>query len=483
MTEYFETVLGGRRLSIETGRIAGLADGAALVRYGDTMVLGTAVSSDAPREGVDFFPLTVDYEEKMYAAGKIPGGFIKRENRPSEQAILAARLTDRPIRPLFPKAYRNDVQIMLTVLSADQENDPSTLGTIAASAALTISDIPFFGPVGAVKIGFIDGQLVLNPTLSQLQTSRLDLSVAGTADAVMMVEAGVQELSEAQVLEAIQFAHREMQPIIELQQKLAAAVGKPKRAYTEVDVPEETKAAVTAFVKDRLAAAVNNSDKHTREEATSQLKREAIEQLAEGHDSAIVAKVFDSLHKAEVRTAVLERGIRPDGRGLTEIRALASEVGLLPRTHGSGLFTRGQTQVLSIATLGSTSEEQIIDGIGLDTPKRFMHHYNFPPYSTGEVRPLRGPSRRDIGHGHLAERAIAAVIPGADEFPYTIRVVSEVVSSNGSTSMGSVCASTLALMDAGVPIKAPVAGIAMGLVIGEGGNFKVMTDIQGLEDA
>ena len=483
MTELFETVAGGRPLAIEIGKIAQLADGAALVRYGETMVLGTAVSSDEPREGVDFFPLTVDYEEKMYAAGKIPGGFIKRENRPSEQAILSARLTDRPIRPLFPKAYRNDVQVILTVLSADQENDPAIVGTIAASAALSISDIPFFGPVASAKVGYINDEFVLNPTMPELGYSRLDLTVAGTSDAVMMVEAGAQELPEDVVLQAIQFAHREMQPIIELQRKLAAAVGKPKRAYSEVEVPEETRAAVMAFVKDRLAAAVNNPDKHTREEATGQLKRETLEALLENHDPAIVAKVFDALHKEEVRTAVLQRGIRPDGRGLKEIRALRAEVGLLPRTHGSGLFTRGQTQVLSVATLGSISEEQIIDGIGIDVSKRFMHHYNFPPYSTGEVRPLRGASRRDIGHGHLAERAIAAVVPVQDDFPYTIRVVSEVVSSNGSTSMASVCGSTLALMDAGVPIKAPVAGIAMGLVIGGDGQYQIMTDIQGIEDA
>ena len=483
MTEHFETVLGGRRLSIETGRIAQLADGSALVRYGDTMVLGTAVSSDSPREGVDFFPLTVDYEEKMYAAGKIPGGFIKRENRPSEHAILSARLTDRPIRPLFPKAYRNDVQVILTVLSADQENDPSTIGTIAASAALSISDIPFFGPVAAVKVGYINGELVLNPTLSQLQESRLDLSVAGTADAVMMVEAGMQELPEDLVLEAIQFAHRSMQPAIELQRRMMDAVGKPKRPYTEVEIPQETVAAVVAFVKDRLAAAVSSPDKHTREAATEQLKRETLEALGENHDAALVAKVFDALHKAQVRSAVLDRGIRPDGRSLNEIRPLSAEVGLLPRTHGSGLFTRGQTQVLSVATLGSTSEEQIIDGIGIDVSKRFMHHYNFPPYSTGEVKPLRGASRRDIGHGHLVERAVGAVIPDEHDFPYTIRVVSEVVSSNGSSSMASVCGSTLALMYAGVPIKAPVAGIAMGLVIGEEGKYSILTDIQGIEDA
>lgn len=483
MTEHFETDLGGRRLSIETGKIAQLADGSALVRYGDTMVLGTAVSSDEPREGVDFFPLTVDFEEKMYAAGKIPGGFIKRESRPSEQAILAARLTDRPIRPLFPKGYRNDVQVILTVLSADQENDPAIVGTIAASTALCISDIPFFGPVAAVKVGYINDEFVLNPTLPQLGYSKLDLTVSGTADAVMMVEAGAQELPEEVVLEAIQFGHRAMQPIIDLQRRVIAAVGKPKREYSEGEVPEETRAAVVAIVKDRLAAAVNHPDKQVREEATGQLKRETIEALMQSHDPVMVAKVFDELHKAEVRTAILERGLRPDGRGPKEIRPLSAEVGLLPRTHGSGLFTRGQTQVLSVATLGSVGEEQIIDGIGIDVSKRWMHHYNFPPYSTGEVRPLRGASRRDIGHGHLAERALAAVIPDEGEFPYTLRVVSEVVSSNGSTSMASVCGSTLALMDAGVPIKAPVAGIAMGLVMGEQGKYTILTDIQGIEDA
>ncbi|MHB0868957.1 MAG: polyribonucleotide nucleotidyltransferase [Chloroflexota bacterium] len=482
MTEIFETVLGGRRLSVETGKVAQLADGSVMARYGDTIVLASAVSSHQPREGVDFFPLTVDYEEKMYAAGKIPGGFIKRESRPSEQAILAARLTDRPIRPLFPKSYRNDVQVILTVLSTDQENDPAVLGTVAASSALSISDIPFFGPVAAVKVGYIDDQFVVNPTLPQLGYSRLDLTVSGTSDAVMMVEAGARELPEDVVLEAIQFAHREMQPIIELQQKMVEAVGKPKRAYSAVEIPEETRAAVLVFVQDRLAAAVNNPDKATREEATGTLKRETIEALLANHEPALVAKVFDELHKAEVRNAILERGVRPDGRGTTEIRPLSAEVGLLPRTHGSGLFTRGQTQVLSVATLGSVSEEQIIDGIGIDVSKRYMHHYNFPPYSTGEVRPLRGASRRDIGHGHLAERALAAVVPDAAEFPYTIRLVSEVVSSNGSTSMASVCGSTLALMDAGVPIKSAVSGIAMGLVIGDG-KYTILTDIQGIEDA
>jgi len=460
-----------------------LADGSAMVRYGDTIVLATAVSSHQPREGVDFFPLTVDFEEKMYAAGKIPGGFIKRENRPSEQAILSARLSDRPIRPLFPKAYRNDVQVILTVLSADQENDPAILGIIAASTALSISDIPFFGPVAAVKVGYIDGQFVLNPTMPQLALSKLDLTVAGTADAVMMVEAGARELPEEVVLQAIEFAHRSMQPAIELQEQAVAEVGKAKRPYVEDDIPEETRAAVMALVRDRLAAAISNPDKMVREEATGQLKRETLDALMENHDALKVAKVFDALHKAEVRNAILERGVRPDGRNPGEIRHLAAEVGLLPRTHGSGLFTRGQTQALSVATLGSVSDEQVIDGIGLDISKRFMHHYNFPPYSTGEVRPLRGASRRDIGHGHLAERAIAAVIPAEGEFPYTVRVVSEVVSSNGSTSMASVCGSTLALMDAGVPIKAPVAGIAMGLVIGADGKYQILTDIQGIEDA
>jgi polyribonucleotide nucleotidyltransferase len=483
MTEHFEIEIGGRQLLIETGKMAQLADGSVLARYGETVVLATAVSSHQPREGIDFFPLTIDYEEKMYAAGKIPGGFIKRESRPSDQAILAARLTDRPIRPLFPKAYRNDVQIMLTVLSTDQENDPSVLGTVAASAALSISDIPFFGPVAAVKVGYINGELVLNPTMPQLAYSDLDLIVAGTADAVMMVEAGVRELSEEVVLEAIQFAHRSMQPIIELQREMMAAVGKQKREYSEDDIPAETRAAVTAQVRDSLSAAVRNPDKLTREESTSRLKRDAIEALRDNHEPVYVAKVFDELHKSEVRAAILDQGLRPDGRGTRDIRHLGSEVGLLPRTHGSGLFTRGQTQVLSVATLGSVSEEQILDNIGIDSSKRYMHHYNFPPYSTGEVRPLRGASRRDIGHGTLAERALVPVIPEKNEFPYTIRVVSEVVSSNGSTSMGSVCGSTLALMDAGVPIRSAVAGIAMGLVMGDGGKYSVLTDIQGIEDA
>ncbi|HZK66424.1 MAG TPA: polyribonucleotide nucleotidyltransferase [Chloroflexota bacterium] len=482
MAENFETVVAGRQLLIETGKIAQLADGSALIRYGDTVVLGTAVSSHAPREGIDFFPLTVDFEEKMYAAGKIPGGFIKRESRPSEQAILAARLTDRPIRPLFPKAYRNDVQVMLTVLSADQENDPSILGIIAASVALSISDIPFFGPVAAVKVGYINDEFVLNPTMPQMAYSRLDLTVAGTSDAVMMVEAGVQELPEEVVLQGIQFAHQSMQPIIELQRQMMESIGKPKRAYTEVELPGDARAAVVKFLDGRLAAAVNSPDKHTREDATNTLKREAIEKLSESFEPVVVGKIFDSLHKTEVRSAILDRGVRPDGRGTKDIRALSAEVGLLPRTHGSGMFTRGQTQVLSVATLGSASERQVIDGIGLDISKRWMHHYNFPPYSTGEVRPLRGASRRDIGHGNLAERALSAVIPDIQEFPYTIRVVSEVVSSNGSTSMASVCGSTLALMDAGVPIKAAVAGIAMGLVMGDGGKYTVLTDIQGLED-
>jgi polyribonucleotide nucleotidyltransferase len=483
MAENYEIEFGGRRLSFETGKVAQLADGSVLARYGETVVLATAVGAHQPREGIDFFPLTIDFEEKMYAAGKIPGGFIKRESRPSDQAILAARLTDRPIRPLFPKAYRNDVQVMLTVLSTDQENDPAILGTVAASAALSISDIPFFGPVAAVKVGYINGEFVLNPTMPQLAYSDLDLIVAGTADAVMMVEAGVRELTEEVVLEAIQFAHRSMQPIIKLQREMMATVGKQKREYSEDDIPADTRTAVTERVGAALSTAVRNPDKLAREESTSQLKREAIEALKDDHEPVHVAKVFDQLHKNEVRTAVLEQGIRPDGRGTRDIRQLSSEVGLLPRTHGSGLFTRGQTQVLSVATLGSVGEEQILDNIGIDVSKRYMHHYNFPPYSTGEVRPLRGASRRDIGHGNLAERALVPVIPEKNEFPYTIRVVSEVVSSNGSTSMGSVCGSTLALMDAGVPIRAAVAGIAMGLVMGDGGKYSVLTDIQGIEDA
>ncbi len=645
MSKVVQTTLGGRNLTIETGKLALLAGGAVTVQYGDSVVLGTANRSE-PRPGLDFFPLTVDFEERMYAAGKIPGGFIKRESRPSEAAILAARLTDRPIRPLFPEGYKDDVQVVLTVLSTDQENDPDILGTIAASAALTISEIPFGGPVGAVRVGRIGGEFVVNPTNSQLAESELDLVVSGTRDAIMMVEAGAKLLTEDVMAEAILFGHRSLQPLIDAQEELRAAVGKAKRlgfietgtgsvldfvAAVEADrelvvVDVETTGVDTTLadlvevagvrikggkVADRWSTLVKPSrpivgvqmhgltDKDVAKapsprEAAEQLLAWAGEAILVGHNvgfdlgflsealggrtfapgtyldtlslaregyptgsdnfklgelsrffgielgtshralpdaeataalvlrfaadlptrldrlhdgiaeairatrtdpdraaaqleaarrEARVAKsLFTLVHKKTVRELVLSEGVRMDGRGLDEIRPISVEVGVLPRAHGSGLFTRGQTQALTIATLGASSDVQRIDTIGPETEKRYLHHYNFPPYSTGENKPMRGPSRRDIGHGNLAERALLPVLPSSEEFPYVIRLVSEVVTSNGSTSMASTCGSTLALMDAGVPIKAPVAGAAMGLVT-EGGKFAVLTDILGKEDA
>ncbi len=456
-----EAVIGGRVMSIETGRVAEQASGAVLVRYGDTVILATVVGSDEPREGIDFFPLTVDVEERMYAAGKIPGGFIKREGRASEHAILACRLADRPLRPLFPKGYRNDVQIVITVISVDQENDSDILGIVGASAALSVSDIPFSGPVGAVRVGYIDDQLVINPLESQTGQSRLDLAIAGTSDAVMMVEAGAKELPEDVMLEAVRFGHEALQDIIKMQEKLTQAVNRAKRPFTPPVVDESLLSMVQAELVTTLGA-----------EFPDRLKDIII--------------FYEKELKSYVRNNILDQGLRPDGRDLKTIRPISCEIGLLPRTHGSAIFTRGQTQVLSVVTLGSPGEEQILDGLGASESKRFMHHYNFPPFSTGESKPLRGPGRREIGHGALAERAVAAVIPPKNEFPYTIRVVSDVLSSNGSTSMGSVCGTTLALMDAGVPISAPVAGVAMGLITGEGeraGKWAVLSDIQGIEDA
>jgi DNA polymerase III epsilon subunit family exonuclease len=641
----FETEFGGRTLTIETGRLARLAGGAVTVRYGDTMVLGTANRSE-PRPGLDFFPLTVDFEERMYAAGKIPGGFIKRESRPSEAAILAARLTDRPIRPLFPDGYKDDVQLVITVLSTDLENNPDILGTIAASAALTISEVPFLGPIGAVRIGRIDGEFVVNPTHSQLADSELDLVVSGTRDAIMMVEAGANLLPEAVMAEAILFGHRALQPIVDLQEQLQAALGKtkrlpylepltesvldfaktaPKGEFVVLDVETtgkdpkmadlleigavrvkggkitdrwstlvdpgrsivghqmhgitdkeikgapSPKEAAEQFLKfagqativghnvgfdlgfieealggdfrfavgqylDTLVLAregypdwaesyklgdlarffgIELKDAHRAgpdAEATAQLLLtfaadlpNRLETLSEGIEASIRANrtggdskglleaarrqarvskgLFSLVHKKTVRELVLSDGIRMDGRGLDELRQISVEVGLLPRTHGSGLFTRGDTQALTVATLGPSSDVQRIDTIGPEQSKRYLHHYNMPPYSTGENKPMRGPGRREIGHGHLAERALVPVLPSQDEFPYVIRLVSECVTSNGSTSMASTCGSTLALMDAGVPIKAPVAGAAMGLISEPDGRFAVLTDILGKEDS
>jgi polyribonucleotide nucleotidyltransferase len=485
-----EIDIAGRPLTLETGRVAGLADGAVLVRYGDTVLLATAVSSATPREGIDFFPLTVEFEERMYAAGKIPGGFIKREGRPGEQATLSARLTDRPIRPLFPKYYRNDIQIVNLVMSADQENDPAILSIIGASAALTISSIPFAEPVAAVKVGYLDGKIVVNPTMRQLHDeSLLDLTVAGTRDAVLMVEAGAHELSEDIILEAIMTGHRAMQPIIDAQEKLRKLAGKPKQEVAPPPVDEALKKKLAKRLGKELEAAIfsKDKDKAGREDSTRELRKAVTAEFVEqGEDAKAIARLLDSMEKDLVRTKILKDGKRADGRGMKDIRPISIEVGVLPRAHGSGLFTRGQTQVMSVATLGTESDEQSIDSIGLDEPKRYIHHYNFPPFSVGEARQLRGVSRRDIGHGALAERALMAVLPDEKDFPYVIRVVSDTLSSNGSSSMASACGSTLALLDAGVPLKAPVGGVAMGLITEDGsakGKYAILTDIQGFEDA
>src|SRR5690242_3829337 len=483
-----EAVIGGRIMSIETGRVAEQANGAVLVRYGETIILATAVGSDEPREGIDFFPLTVDVEERMYAAGKIPGGFIKREGRASEHAILACRLADRPLRPLFPKGYRNDVQIVITVISVDQENDPDILGIVGASAALSVSDIPFAGPVGAVRVGHVDGQLVINPLESQMERSKLDLAIAGTADAVMMVEAGAKELPEALMLEAVRFGQEALQDIIKMQEKLAQAVNRAKRPFAPPVVDDELRAKVAEFVIPRLEAAGSNTNKAARSTAWNLVQDELVTTLGAQYPDRLkdIITFYEKELKAYVRNNILDHGTRPDGRDLRTIRPITCEVGLLPRTHGSAIFTRGQTQVLSVVTLGSPGEEQRLDGLGGAETKRYIHHYNFPSFSVGETRSSRGPGRREIGHGALAERALLAVIPEATEFPYTIRVVSEVLSSNGSTSMGSTCGSTLWLMDAGVPIKAPVSGVAMGLITASGetaDRYAILTDIQGLEDA
>ena len=472
-----------RRLSIETGRVAEQANGAVILRQGDTVVLSTAVMAKEPREGIDWFPLTCDYEEKLYAAGKIPGAFMRREGRPSETAILASRLTDRPLRPLFPEGFRLDVQVVSTVLSVDQENDPTILSINGASTALVISDIPFGGPVGAVRMGYLDSKVVVNPPMSRMAESQLDLVVAGTADAILMVEAGAKGVSEQTVLEALEMAHNEIKHICAAQLELQQQVGREKREWVPPSYPEQMIEIVGEYLALRLDQVLYKADKATRETDIDDLRRRTVIELGERfpEHAEIIGKLFDKALKDRVRERIVEEGVRIDGRGLKDVRNITVEVGVLPRTHGSGLFTRGQTQALTIATLGSMSDAQKIDGLTDETSKRYMHHYNFPPYSVGEARPLRGPGRREIGHGALAERALLAVIPPVEEWPYTMRLVSEILSSNGSTSMASVCGSTLALMDAGVPIKSPVAGIAMGLVTREG-KFAVLTDIQGVED-
>ncbi|MDU3009729.1 MAG: polyribonucleotide nucleotidyltransferase [Peptoniphilus harei] len=483
MEKTYTMDLAGSQLKVTIGKVAEQANGACLVQYGDTVVLVTATSSSKPREGIDFFPLSVDYEEKMYAVGKIPGGFIKREGRPSEKATLSARLIDRPLRPLFPEGYRNDVHIVATVLSVDQDHSPEIVAMIGSSIALSISDIPFDGPTGSVEVGFIDGKYIVNPNEEERNNSRINLSLAGTESAIMMVEAGAQEVSEAEMLEAILEGHEVIKEICKFTNEITSEIGKEKAEYEVFKADEEIVSKVKEYGKNLLVDAIRQKDKIVRVEKTEAAKddiREHFKDLMEENAKDVEA-ALEEIEVTEVRRGILEDERRPDDRKLTEIRPLSSEVGVLPRTHGSGLFTRGQTQVLSIATLGAISEEQVIDGLGDDKPKRYIHHYNFPGFCVGDTKPSRSPGRREIGHGALAERALIPVIPDSETFPYTIRVVSEVLSSNGSSSQASICGSTLALMDAGVPIKAPVAGIAMGL-IEEKGVIKILTDIQGLED-
>ena len=482
--------IAGRTLTLEAGRLAEQADGAVTVRYGDTVLLATVVGAKEPREGIDFFPLTVDYEERMYSAGKIPGSFFKREGRPTTTAILTARLTDRPLRPLFPKGYRNEVQVIITTFSIDMINDPGPLAIIGASAALAISDIPFAGPVGAALVGHLDGQLVMNPEMPDMANSRLDLVVAGTKDAVLMVEAGAHELTEDEMLDAVMQGHAICKQVCELQEQLVALAGRPKREFVAPAADTSLNEAVASYMGRRLKDAINNSNKGSRDEATEALRQDVLAQFTADEPEEemparvkAVQKAFDALLKEEVRSTILERGQRVDGRSTTEIRPISIDTGVVPRVHGTGLFTRGQTQVLTITTLGAPGDEQRLDDLGIETTKRYIHHYNFPPYSTGEARRIGSPRRRDIGHGALAERSLLAVLPTKDEFPYTMRLVSEVLSSNGSSSMASVCGSSLSLMDAGVPIKRHVAGVAMGLITGPEGQWKVLTDIQGLEDA
>ncbi len=480
----FNTSVGKLTFTFETGKLAGQAGGSVTLRVGDTMVFAAATMAPEIRTGIDFFPLTVDYEERMYAGGRIPGSYFRREGRPSEDAILTARLIDRPLRPLFPKDLRNDVQVVFYAFSSDGETPIDILGVNVASAALMISDVPWGGPVGAVRVGMIDGQFVVNPGYSELEKSNLDLRLAGTRDAILMVECGANQVSETTMIAALDFGHKAIQPLIDVQEQMAAAIGKPKRAYVPYAVAEAINAAVTEQATGRLNEILSQIyEKAERNKAIDELKN-AIQAGVAGEDETLIPMVqsaFDDVYKTVVRRRILEQGIRPDGRGLTDIRPIWCEVGVSPRAHGAGLFTRGETQVLTLATLGTPKEAQEIEGLSPAETKRYIHHYNFPPFSTGEVKMLRGASRREVGHGALAERALIPVIPPEPEFPYTMRLVSEVLSSNGSTSMASVCGSTLALMDTGVPILAPVSGVAMGL-IKEGDRYAILTDILGAED-
>ncbi len=485
MSKIFETEVAGRKLSLEFGKVAELANGSVIVRYGDTVVVTAATASAKPRDGIDFFPLSIDYEERMYAVGKIPGSFLKREGRPSENAILTARVIDRPMRPLFPKDLRNDVSIVSTVMSVEQDNAPEFCAMIGSSAAVSVSDIPFNGPIAAVYVGLVDGEFVINPTVEQREKSDLNLTVAGSLAKVVMIEAGANEVPEDVMFDAIMFAHEEIKKICQFIKGIQDEIGKPKFEYEHIEVNHEIFEEISAFATDLVKEALDTDDKSVRDERLKVVYEKVYANFEEKYPAEEYAQdIEDALYKLQktvVRRWLLDEGKRVDGRAIQQLRPLASEVGLLPRAHGSGLFKRGQTQVLTVATLGALGDAQIIDGLDNEEYRRYIHHYNFPSYSVGETRPSRGPGRREIGHGALAERALVPVIPSEEEFPYAIRLVSEVLSSNGSTSQGSICGSTLALMDAGVPIKAPVAGISVGLVT-EGDRFMTVLDIQGLED-
>lgn len=480
----FSTELGGRPLTIEIGKIAKQANGSVLIRYGETAVVVAVTGTDTPREGVDFFPLTVDFEEKMYAVGKIPGGFLRREGRPPETAILTSRLIDRPIRPMFPDGYHNDVQIVATAVSVDPDNAPDIPAMIGASCALSISDIPFEGPIAGVRVGRVDGKFIINPTLEQAAVSEMNVAVAGTKEAILMVEAGAKEVSEQVMLDAILFGHEEIKKLVAFQEQIQAEVGKPKMEFTPYVPPEALSKEIMEYGEPKIHDALMDPDKLHRDKMVSETKEAILEHFVELYpESEIdIAHIVQKLVKKVFRHIITHDKIRPDGRALDEVRPISCEVGLLARPHGCSLFTRGQTQVLNCLALAPLREAQTLDGLGTELTKRYIHHYNFPPYSVGETKPLRSPGRREIGHGALAERALLPVIPSEEEFPYTIRLVSEVLESNGSSSMASTCASTLSLMDAGVPIKAPVSGVAMGLVK-EGDDITILTDIQGLEDA
>ena len=479
----FETEFAGKKISFETGKMCCLAGGSVLVRYGETTVLVNATASKKPRDGIDFLPLSVDFEEKLYSVGKIPGSFLKREGRPSDKAILSSRVVDRPIRPLFPKDMRNDVTVVMTVLSVDPDCQPEIAGMIGASFALSISDIPWNGPIAGINIGLVDGEIILTPTAEQRAQSDLTLVVAGTDKKVCMIEAGAKEVADDVMLAAIMKGFAEIQKMVEFIKGVQKEIGKPKFTFESQEVDHDLFEAVKEYAKERVMAALDTDDKNLRDQNLQPIEEDVRAKFdPENERPAVIGECLYKLQKFIVRRWLLEEGKRVDGRKMDEIRPLAAEVGIIPRVHGSGMFTRGQTQVLTIATLGTIKESQLLDGIDGETTKRYMHQYNFPSYSVGETRPSRGPGRREIGHGALAERALEPVLPPVEEFPYSLRLVSEVLSSNGSTSQGSICGSTLALMDAGVPIKAPVAGISCGLITAEDGSWKTMVDIQGLED-